>query len=605
MLDTLLGKDIAAYVKAHRLLLTVAIGLTALGAIFTVVPAYLLQPFIDQGMKSAADPVQWRIPWVSFEPPFSFERTERVLVTGISPNRLLILLTGVAFVSVLLKSISIYLSELSATAFSNRAIRSLRVELAQKFIALPLRFYHKRKSGELIARATADLTVMQGLISQILIGLVQQPLTAAVFLLYLVLMNFRLTLMTIVVTPLIVGLVRLFGRKVKKHSLRVQDATAEVTSSYQELILLLKVIKGFCRGAYEAARFGRLADTLYHKVMHWRRWQLGIGPMMDVSVFLILPGVLLVGKIYFHHSLGEIIAILYAFARAYSPVKNLARINNDLKTLQGATTRVFEIMNTSAGIEELPGAQPLPRMTQGLAFSHVWFGYDPGKPVLRDISFIAPAGQMLAFVGSTGAGKSNLLDLIPRFYDVDEGSITIDGRDIREATLDSLRGQIAIVSQESLLFHDTIANNISYNGTSASPEELERASKIAHAHEFIIGLPGGYETVVGDRGTLLSGGQRQRIAIARAIYKDPAILILDEPASALDPDSEHRIQEAIERLCGQMTIFIVSHRLSTIRKADRIFVVEDGSIVESGTHERLMAANGRYKSLYDIQFRLS
>jgi len=603
MLDTLLGKDIALYVKAHRLLIATAIILTALAAIFTVIPAYLLQPFIDAGMKGTAEPVQWRIPWLAFHPPLSFERTERVLVTDISPNRLLVLLTGIAFLSVLGKSICIYFSELSAAAFSNRAIRTLRINLAEKFISLPLMFYHKRKSGELIARATADLTVMQGLISQILIGLVQQPLTAAVFVFYLLLMNWKLTAMTIIVAPCIVGLVRLFGRKVKKHSIRVQDATAEVTSSYQEIILLLKVIKGFCRGPYEAERFSKLAHTLYQRVMHWRRWQLGIGPMMDVSVFLILPAVLLIGKTYFHHSLGEIIAILYAFARAYSPVKNLARLNNNLKTLQGATTRVFEIMHTMPDIQDTPWSKEMPRLTHTLEFSHVYFGYDPGNPVLRDITFTAHAGEMLAFVGSTGAGKSTLLDLIPRFYDVDSGAIMIDGMDIREATLESLHGQIAIVSQESLLFHDTIANNINYNGGRYSQEDIERATKIAHAHEFIVALPHGYHTVVGDRGTLLSGGQRQRIAIARAVLKNPALLILDEPASALDPESEIRIQEAIEKLCGQMTIFIVSHRLSTIRRADRIFVLERGTIVESGTHENLIADHGRYRDLYEIQFR--
>jgi subfamily B ATP-binding cassette protein MsbA len=603
MIERILGKDIADYVKAHRLLIATAIILTALAAIFTVVPAYLLQPFIDEGMKSAADPVEWRIPWFAFHPPLSFEKIELVLVTGISPNRLLILLTGIAFLSILFKSITIYFSELSAAAFSNRAIRTLRIELAKQFISLPLTFYHKRKSGELIARATADLTVMQGFISQILIGLVQQPLTAAVFLFYLLLMNYKLTVLTIIVTPFIIGLVRLFGRKVKKHSVRVQDATADVTSSYQEIILLLKVIKGFCRGTYEAERFRKLAEALYKKVMHWNRWQLGIGPMMDVSVFLILPAVLLIGKIYFHHSLGEIIAILYAFARAYSPVKNLARLNNNLKTLQGATKRVFEIMHTIPDIQDKPGAMEMPRLKHAIEFSHVYFGYDPAKPVLRDISFTAHAGEMLAFVGSTGAGKSTLLDLIPRFYDVDSGSVRVDGMDVRDATLDSLRGQIAIVSQESLLFHDTIANNINYNGGHYTQEDLERASKIAHAHDFIVALPAGYDTVVGDRGTLLSGGQRQRIAIARAICKNPAILILDEPASALDPESEHRVQDAIERLLGQMTIFIVSHRLGTIRKADRIFVLENGGIVESGTHEKLIAENGRYRNLYDIQFR--
>ena len=603
MLDRILGHDIATYAKAHRGLIVVAIILSAISAFFVVVPAYLLQPLIDEGMKSTSDPVEWRIPWLMFTPPFSFEKTELVLVTGISPNRLLILLSVVAFLSVVFKSITRYLGELAGAAFSNRAIKTLRADLAEKFISLPLTFYHKRKSGELLARATADLTVMQGYISNIIIGLVQHPLTAAVFLVYLLLMNYRLTILTIIAIPLIVGLVRLFGSKVKKHSTRVQDATAEVTSSYQEIILLLKVIKGFCRGTYEAERFKKLADNLYKKIMHWNRWQLGIGPMMDASVFLIVPGILLIGKIYFHHTLGELIAMLYAFAAAYAPVKNLARININLNTLQGATRRVFDIMHTVPDIQDKPGARKMARFENTIVFSHVDFGYKPGKLILHDISLTVKAGEMVAFVGSTGAGKSTLLDLIPRFYDVVSGSITIDGMDIRDATLESLRGQVATVSQESLLFHDTITNNINYNGGHYTEEDIENAAKIAQAHDFVMGFSDGYETIVGDRGTLLSGGQRQRIAIARAVLKGPAIMILDEPASALDPESELHIQEAIEKLLGQMTIFIVSHRLSTIRRADRIYVLENGMIVESGTHEKLIATNGRYRNLYDIQFR--
>lgn len=603
MLDKILSRNIATYVKAHRGMIILTIILTALSAIFVVVPVYLLQPFIDEGMKTASDPVEWRIPWLTFQSPLSFKKTELTLVSGISPNQLLILLTGIAFLSILFKSITLYLSKLAATAFSNRAIKTLRVDLAEKFISLPLTFYHKRKSGELIARATADLTVMQGYISNIIIGLVQHPLTAAVFLGYLLFMNYKLTILAIISTPLIVGLVRLFGRKVKKHATRVQDATAEVTSSYQEILLLLKVIKGFCRGTYESKRFRELADNLYKKVMQWNRWRLGLSPMMDSSVFLTLPVVVIIGKIYFHHTLGELIAMLYAFSAAYVPVKKLASIYNDLRTLQGATRRVFDIMHTVPDIQDKPAARKMPRLKNTIEFSHVDFGYEPGELILRDISFTVNTGEMVAFVGSTGAGKSTLLDLIPRFYDVRSGSITIDGMDIRDATLESLRDQIATVSQESLLFHDTIANNINYNGEHYKKEDIENASKIAQAHDFIMAFSGGYETIVGDRGTLISGGQRQRIAIARAIIKDPAIMILDEPASALDPESELLIQEAIENLLGKRTIFVVSHRLNTIRRADTIYVLENGRIVESGTHEKLIAANGRYRDLYDIQFR--
>ena len=604
MLKKILGKDIAGYISPHKRLIMLAIILTALSSLLIIIPVYLLQPFVDEGMKMTNDPVEWKIPWMTFQYPLSFKRTELVLVSHISPNGLLVILTAVAFISVVLKSVTIYFGELAAVAFSNRSIRELRVELAQKFISLPLSFYHKRKIGELIARATADLTVMQANIGNVIIGLIRQPLTTIVFLIYLFFMNWRLTLITIIVAPIIVSLIRVFGRKIKKHSARVQDATAEVTSSYQEILLLLKVIKGFCMGQYESKKFRFLAENLYKKVMHWNRYRLGMGPMMDSTLFLILPLILITGKVYFNHTLGEIVAMLYAYAAAYKPIKELARINNNLKTLQGATTRLFDIMSTVPSIQDNPKARPIPKFKNTIEFSHVSFGYRPDKMVLTDISFKVHAGETVAFVGPTGAGKTTLLDLLPRFYDVNEGSITIDGIDIRNATIESVRDQISIVGQESLLFHDTIASNINYNNGNYTREDIENAARLAQAHNFIITLPDGYKTIVGDRGALLSGGQRQRIAIARAILKDPAIMILDEPASALDPESEMLIQDALENFFNKKTILIISHRLNTIKKSHKIYVIDEGRIVESGTHDELLRANGKYKNLYDIQFRI-
>jgi len=557
-------------------------------------------------MKTGSDPVTWKIPWVALDTTsgFTWRRTDLVLMEGISPNRLLIILTTVAFLSVLFKSITIYLSQLTAAAFSNRAIKSLRIDLFNKFISLPLSFFNKRKAGELVSRSSADLTVMQERIANILIGLVEYPLTALVFLIYLFLMNYRLTLIIFLVVPLIVGLIRLFGRKVKKHSTKVQDAVSEVTSSYQETLLCIKVVQGFCTNEKEGEKFRSLVEALYRKIMHWNRWNLGLGPMMDSTVFLILPAVLIVGKIYFHHTLGELVSIIYAFSRVYSPIKSLARVNNELRTLQGATERVFGIMKTIPDIRDVPGAKVLPRHCSAIEFKTVSFSYQPGTLVLMDLSLKIESGEMLAFVGSTGAGKSTLLDLIPRFYDVTGGCITIDGIDIRDVTLESLRRQIAIVSQEVLLFHDTIANNVAYGYSGKGMDEIVAATKAAHAHDFITALPNGYDTLVGDRGTLLSGGQRQRIAIARAILMDPAILILDEAASALDSESERLVQEAMEKLRVGRTILVVAHRLSTIRKADRVYVLEDGRIQESGTRDELMALDGRFRQLHDIQFRI-
>jgi ATP-binding cassette, subfamily B, bacterial MsbA len=605
MLDFILGKDLARYVRTHRGLLTCSILLTACSALFVVIPAYLLQPFIDEGMKSGADPATWKIPWVAFgfEDGFSWKKTEIVLIRNISSNLLLVVLSLVAFVAILFKSLTLYLSQLAAAAFSNRAIRTMRIELFEKFIALPLGFYHKRKAGELISRSTADLTVMQERIANILIGLVEHPLTALAFLSYVLLVNFKLTLLVFFAAPIIVGSVRLFGRKVKKHSTRVQDATAQVTAAYHETLLCLKVVQGFCSDRIESERFRRQADELYRNVMKWNRWSLGLGPLMDSTGFLILPGVLIVGKLYFEHSLGELISLIYAFSRVYGPVKSLARVNNELRTLQGATERVFGIMKTIPEIQDCSGALELPRHRESIEFKGVSFSYEPGIPVLQNISFTIRAGEMIAFVGSTGAGKSTLLDLLPRFYDVTEGSIRIDGIDTREVTLGSLRRQISTVSQEVLLFHNTIADNIRYGHPEKGLEQVIEAARAAHAHDFIMAQPRGYDSVVGDRGTLLSGGQRQRIAIARAILADPAILILDEAASALDAESETLVQEAIERLSGGRTILVAAHRLSTIRKADRIYVLENGKILESGNRESLMALNGRFRRLHDIQFR--
>lgn len=606
MLERILGSDIAYYVRKHRGLVICSLVLTAISALLVVVPAYLLKPFIDEGMRSGTEPVSWKIPWIVLKtsPEFSWHITEKTLIDGVSPNRLLVILTGVAFVSVLLKSLSVYFGQLSAAAFSNRAIKSLRIDLFDKFVSLPLSFYHRQRVGELVSRSTADLTVMQERIANILIGIVQYPVMILVFMTYLFIMNIHLTIIVFVTVPPIIGLIRLFGRKVKKHATRVQNVTSYVTSAYQESLLCLKEVQGFCIESHESSNFRKLADNLYKRVMRWNRWFLGLGPMMDSTVFLVLPAVLIIGKVYFHHTLGELMSMVYAFSRVYSPVKNLARINNELKTLQGATERVFSIMKTVPEIKEKENAIPLPRHRESIEFRNVSFEYKPGVPVLKEINLKIGYGEMVAFVGSTGAGKSTLLDLIPRFYDVTRGAILIDSVDIRDVTLKSLRGQIAMVSQEVLLFHDTIAENISLGGNSHDMDKIIYCAKIANAHEFIISQPHGYNTVVGDRGTLLSGGQRQRIAIARAIYSEPSILLLDEAASALDAESERLVQEAIEKLRGSMTIIVVAHRLSTVNKADRIYVLENGRIIESGTRDELISLNGRFKRLYDMQFRI-
>jgi subfamily B ATP-binding cassette protein MsbA len=605
MLKFVLGEEISSYVRPYRKLVFIALFLGALSSIFVLAPAYLLEPFVDKAMNTGTDPVTWEIPWITFDEGSwsSWHRENIVVVENVSPNKLLILLGFLAFFFVICKSITQYFSSYLAAVFSNRAAKAMRIDLFKKFVSLHQGFFQSKKTGELIARATADLTMMQSRIAQVLIGLIENPMTALVFLVFLLFKNYVLTLVVFFAAPVIIGLIRLFGRKVKKHAKRVQDAIADVTSSYQETIQCLKVVQGFVKGDFETGRFKGKAEFLVKRVLHWRRWELGVHPMMDATVFLVLPTVLVIAKIYFNYSLGEIIVFLYAFSRLYAPIRKLARVITNLRTIQGATQRVFKIMKTEPAIVSNEGAKILPRHRSSIEFRKVDFEYLKDDQVLKDVSFKIPAGEMAAFVGSTGAGKSTLLDLIPRFYDVTGGGIYIDGHDIRDVTLESLRAQVGMVSQDIILFNDTIANNISYGNMGKSSDDIINAARIANAHEFIMAQPKGYETIVGDRGVLLSGGQRQRIAIARAILTDPAILILDEAASALDAESESLVQKAIEDIQGGLTIFVVAHRLSTVLKANRIYVLEDGRFVESGSFSELMAVNGRFKQLYDMQFR--
>jgi ATP-binding cassette, subfamily B, bacterial MsbA len=604
MLFRILGSETSPYVRAQRNLLIAALVLTSFSAMFVVVPAYLLQPFVDEGMKLGSETVTWKVPWVrpTGATWWSWEKTERVLLDGVSPGRLLVFLSVIAFASILARSFTVYLGGLCATSFANRAVRDLRVDLFRKFVSLPLSFHHRQRSGELLGRATADLVVMQNRLANVVMCLVEYPLTAFVFLVYLVAVNYRLTLIVLIMAPLTIWVMRLFGRKAKKYSAGVQEATAALTSIYQEALLCLRVIHGFFGEAGETRRFEGQAGEVYRRTMRWSRWETAVSPIMDVAGALMIPAILILGRLYFEHSLGELTSMIYAFSRAYDPIKKLTKVHNSLRTLDGAMERVFHIMRTAPEIEDRQNASALPRHRDSIAFEQVSFGYRPGERVLEGIDLQIRFGELVAFVGSTGAGKSTLLDLIPRFYDVTSGRIRIDGQDIRAVTLQSLRSQIGLVSQETLLFHDTIARNVCYGRPQSTPEEIFEAARAAHAHEFILAQPRGYETVVGDRGMLLSGGQKQRLAIARALLVDPAILLLDEAASALDAESERWIQATLESLHGSRSILVVAHRLSTVLKADRIYVLESGRIVESGTREALLAANGRFRRLYDLQF---
>lgn len=604
MLNKILGKEIAVFVKKHKILFYWSLVFTLLFSFFSMIPLLIIKTFIEIVLGSNAETVPLAIPWIAFGKGgiSDYEIIKITLMDSISRVRFMGILLIIYAVSIIFKSISEYASGLFTAAFSNRAITDMRTKLFNTFLSLHQGFYHKHKIGNLISRSTADLSLMQTTIAHILIGIIQNPILVICYLCFLFYTDWKMSLIVLFAGPVIIVFTRLFGRKVKKHAKRLQDATAEVTSSYQESLLCLKVIQGLCSEDIQSQKFRQTALQLYKKVMNWYRWQLGLSPMMEIISHCVALFIMVIGYTFFDHSAGDLAVIFYAFSRVYAPIKNLTKINNDLKTLQGSTERVFGIMNTQPSIKDNPGAIELATHKYSVEFRNVSFSYEPGNEVLKNISFNVKAGEMVAFVGSTGAGKSTLIDLIPRFYDVTDGTVIVDNIDIRDITIKSLRKQIGIVHQEVLLFNDSIANNINCGFSDMNMEAVIEAAKKAHAHDFIIKFPDGYKTIVGDRGTLLSGGQKQRIAIARAILMNSNILLLDEVASALDAESEELIQKSIESLKGRCTIFAIAHRLSTIRNADRIFVLENGEIVESGTHKELMNKNGRFRQLYDMQF---
>jgi len=604
LITWILGKDIVDYIRGHKWLILGTLIFTSASSLFAVIPAYLLKPFVDLGMLAKEGNITWEIPWISFKEGtfLGFEISKKVLLKEVDQRTILTTLTLIAFGSVLVRSLCAYLGSLLGAAFSTKVVNKVRIDLFQKFLNLHIGFFHGMKTGELVGRANSDLSVMQAKIAEIITGIIEYPVTASVFILYLLYMNYKLTILMVVFVPVFLGVLKVFGKKVKKHAEKVQDNTAELSQRYHEAITCIKIIQGFSQEEKELKRFTHEASQLYKRIMKWYKWHLGLGPLMDSLAFLSIPGMLILGKVVFGHTLGEIISIVFAFSRVYGPVKKLSLINNNIKTLQGSMKRIFEILRTKSEITETNQPIHLQSFNKAIEFKDVWFGYDKTNPVLKGVSFRVHAGEMMAIVGSTGAGKSTLIDLIPRFYDVTRGAILLDGIDIRNIPLKDLRQKIGIVTQDTILFNDTIANNIRYGAKEKTIEDVTEAARLALAHEFIISQPQGYDTVIGDRGVKLSGGQRQRIAIARALITKPSILLLDEAASALDAESDKMIQETIERLKGKLTIIVVAHRISSILNADVVAVLEQGLIVEMGPVKELLSKNGRFNYFYSLQF---
>lgn len=487
-----------------------------------------------------------------------------------------------------------------------RVIIDVRSVLFRKFQRMPLSYYDKQQTGTVMSYITNDVAVMQSAIVDNLIELVTEGSILIGSLAMMIYLDWKLSLLTLMTIPLVGFAMKIFGRKLKRSSTVIQERVAEITSLLQESISAIRVVKSFVRESYEIKRF---------EEQNWRNFQAAmknvklsslLTPTVEflaaiaVTFIVWFGGYEVVNEVI---TAGELVAFLTYAVNLANPVKRLSRVYAAIQKAMAAAERVFDIMDLDEKITDVPGAKPLPPIKGKVEFKDITFSYKEGQPALQHISLKAEPGQMIALVGPSGSGKSTIANLIPRFYDVDSGVITIDDHDIRQVTADSLREQIGLVPQETMLFSTSVMENIRYGRLEATDEEVIEAAKAANAEEFIKELPEGYDTKLGERGLNLSGGQRQRLAIARAILKNPRVLILDEATSALDTESEKIVQDALDNLMVGRASFVIAHRLSTIFNADQIFVVENGHLREHGTHEELLAAGGLYSNLYNIQFR--
>lgn len=501
-----------------------------------------------------------------------------------------------------LRAVGFFCSKYFIQWVGSRVVMDIRNEMFSHIHRLPMQFFSHSRTGELISRLTADTGMVQSLVSNVVGDMLREPcvligaITALLF-------NFdwRLTAATLLIFPVCLIPVSIFGRKVRKASKAGQEKTADLLSQAQESIGGAQIVKAFGMEAAEVATFSEHARQVFKRLMKIARAQASVTPLMEIFSAV---GMMLVLIFAFSRGmkLADVFAFILAMVVMYKPAKTLSKLYLQMQQGMAGATRIFELLDTEVLIEDKPDALVLPPQIQSVRFDGVGFAYDD-EAILSDVNLDVHAGECVAFVGSSGAGKTTLVNLLPRFFDVKSGSICINGRDVRDYTVKSLREQVGIVSQQTILFNMSVAKNISYGQPHATQEQIVDAARRANAHEFIEKMDQGYDTVIGERGSRVSGGQAQRLAIARALLKNPPVLILDEATSALDTESERLVQAALDELMSGRTVFVIAHRLSTVRHADKIVVMDAGRIVETGTHDELLAQGGKYKYLHDIQFR--
>lgn len=522
-----------------------------------------------------------------------------------SPLYALGMVCAIILASNILSNVFRYLSYYISTPIRNNVLSSFRTKLYQKMLDLPMSYFSDQKKGDLMSRMIGDVSEIQSSVVSTMEGLIKDPLTILLSLIYMILMSPMLSLALLVLLPATALIIGRVSRKLKSQSKTYSIASGENLSHVEETLGGIKVIKAF---SAEKKMFGKFSEgnskiiSLLNSMTRRRDLASPLTEVMGVAVLCVI--LFVGGYLVFHQSgdlsKGDLIPFITTFAIIINPAKNLANSFSNVQRGMGAIERVEQVLKEPIKIEDKPNASVLTNFNHTIEFKNVSFGYDD-KSVLKNINLKIAKGKTVALVGSSGAGKSTLVDLIPRFHDVTGGEVLIDGIDIKDYTVESLRKQMSFVTQEPVLFNDSIANNIALGNINATAEEISNAAKIANAHRFIESKEDGYNTNIGDRGSKLSGGERQRVTIARAVLQNPPILILDEATSSLDTESEKLVQDAINNLMKDRTSLVIAHRLSTIRNADEIIVMQKGEIIERGTHESLIQQNGFYKRLVEMQ----
>jgi ATP-binding cassette subfamily B protein len=501
-------------------------------------------------------------------------------------------------------AVSSYLEKYLTTSVSQWVTHDLRRTLYNHIQRLSLAQYDRVQTGDLITRVTSDINAVQDFVNSAFLGMVVNVLTLVGMIGVMLYINWRFTLIALSIAPALFIVVYFFTRRIKKASRAVRKKESELVSVVQEVLTSVRVVKAFAREDFEVERFESQSLENVETALRARGIKAKLSPIVDVMVAIGTCMVLWYGSrlaLQGELSAGILVVFLLYLGKMYKPMRELSKMTDAVSKAMVGYERIQEVLEIEARVVDLPRARKAPKFKGNIEFDHVTFSYEEGQPVLKDVSFSIKGGQVAAIVGPSGTGKTTIISLIPRFYDPQSGTIKIDGKDIREYKLKSLREQISFVLQDTLLFHATVMDNIAYGKPDATPQQVIRAAKLANAHAFIEKMPEGYDTMVGERGVTLSGGQRQRIAIARAVIRDTPILILDEPTSGLDSASEQAVIEALDRLMEGRTCIVIAHHLNSIRHADVVFVVKDSELAEQGTHEELLAAGGVYADLYKIQ----